>query len=208
MNEIIKAHNSKINRLINVSQVRRANELDFFTDASIKYRNYLNSPLALNPNESKSLQDVIVNTFLEQAQNQEEGVLVRQTRLATDIKNMSQEQIKEDKQYISTFFTRLTEIQQLGGYLIVAVEPVKPDNLPSFISSYDSLNINGTNEKTKDNNMLMLAAWAGLFDYFDDVKVEKNFTFRKTNNKEIAVLTQRISIQINGETFRKYLHKM
>lgn len=207
MNEIIKAHNSKINRLVNVSQVRRANELDFFTDASIKYRNYLNSPLALNPNEGRNLQDIIVNTFLEQAQNQEDGVLVRQTRLATDIKNMSQEQVKEDKQYISTFFTRLTEIQQLGGYLIVAVEPVKPDNLPDFISSYDSLNINGTNERVKDNNMLMLAAWAGLFDYFDDVKVEKNFTFRETKNKEIAVLTQRIFIKIGGETFRKYLHK-
>lgn len=190
-----------------MSQVRRANELDFFTDASIKYRNYLNSPLALNPHEGKSLQDVIVNTFLEQAQNQEDGVLVRQTRLATDIKNMSQEQIKEDQQYISTFFTRLTEIQQLGGYLIVAVDSVKPDSLPNFIANYENLNINGTNEKTKDTNMFMLAAWAGLFDYFDDVNVEKNFTFRKTNNKEIAVLTQRISIKINGETFRKYLHK-
>ena len=55
MNEIIKAHNSKMNRLVDVSQVRRANELDFFTDASIKYRDYLNNPLALNPNESKSL---------------------------------------------------------------------------------------------------------------------------------------------------------
>lgn len=207
MNEIIKAHNSKINRLVNVSQVRRANELDFFTDASIKYRNYLNSPLALNPNEGKSLQGVIVSTFLEQAQNQEDGVLVRQTRLATDIKNMDQEQIKKDQEYISTFFTRLTEIQKLGGYLIVAVEPVKPDNLSSFISNYDNLNVNGTNERTKDNNMFMLAAWSGLFDYFNDVNVEKNFTFRKTNNKEIAVLTQRISIKINGETFRKYLHK-
>ena len=207
MNEIIKAHNSKMNRLVDVSQVRRANELDFFTDASIKHRSYLNSPLALNPNESKSLQDVIVNTFLAQAQDRTDGVLVRQTRLATDIKNMSQEQIKEDKEYISTFFTRLNEIKQLGGYLIVAVEPVKPDNLSTFIANYDNININGTNEKTKDRNMFMLAGWAGLFDYFDDVEVEKNFTFRKTNNKEIAVLTQRISIQINGETFRKYLHK-
>ncbi len=196
-----------MNRLVDVSQVRRANELDFFTDASIKYRNYLNNPLALNPNESKSLQDVIVNTFLAQAQDRVDGVLVRQTRLATDIKNMSQEQIKEDKKYISDFFTRLNEIQQLGGYLIVAVEPIKPDNLSTFIANYNNLNINGTNEKTKDRNMFMLAGWAGLFDYFDDVEVEKNFTFRKTNNKEIAVLTQRISIQINGETFRKYLHK-
>jgi hypothetical protein len=207
MNEIIKAHNSKMNRLVNVSQVRRANELDFFTDASIKYRDYLNNPLALNFNEGKTLQDIVVNTFLEQAQNQEDGVLVRQTRLATDIKNMSQEQIKEDKEYVSTFFTRLSEIQKLGGYLIVAVEPVKPDNLPSFIANYNNLNVNGTNEKTKDRNMFMLAGWAGLFDYFNDINVEKNFTFRKTKNKEIAVLTQRIFIKISGETFEKYLHK-
>lgn len=207
MNEIIKAHNDKMTRLVNVSQIRRVNELDFFTDASIKYRDYLNSPLALNVNEDKNLQDIIVSTFLEQAQNQEDGVLVRQTRLATDIKNMSQEQIKEDQEYISEFFSRLNGIQELGGYLIVAVEAVKPDNLASFISNYDNLNINGTDERTRDRNMLMLAAWAGLFDYFDDVKVEKSFTFRKTNNGEISVLTQRIKIKINGETFRKYLHK-
>ena len=207
MNEIIKAHNSKINRLVNVSQVRRANELDFFTDASIKYRKYLNSPLALNKNEDKNLSDIIVKTFLEQAQDQEMGVLVRQTRLATDIKNMSQEQIKEDREYISTFFSRLTSIQEIGGYLIVAVEPVKPDNLPAFISSYNEININGTNERTKDRNMFMVAAWADLFNYFDDVKVEKNFTFRQTNNGEIAVLNQRIKIKITGETFSKYLHK-
>ena len=207
MNEIIKAHNSKINRLVNGSQVRRANELDFFTDASIKYRKYLNSPLALNKNEDKNLSDIIVKTFLEQAQDQEMGVLVRQTRLATDIKNMSQEQIKEDREYISTFFSRLTSIQEIGGYLIVAVEPVKPDNLPAFISSYNEININGTNERTKDRNMFMVAAWADLFNYFDDVKVEKNFTFRQTNNGEIAVLNQRIKIKITGETFSKYLHK-
>ena len=55
--------------------------------------------------------------------------------------------------------------------------------------------------------MFMLAAWANLFDYFEDVKVEKGYTFRKTNNGEIAVLTQRIKFRINGPTFRKYLHK-
>ena len=98
---------------------------------------------------------------------------------------MSQEQIKEDKEYVSTFFTRLSEIQKLGGYLIVAVEPVKPDNLPSFIANYNNLNVNGTNEKTKDRNMFMLAGWAGLFDYFNDINVEKNFTFRKTKNKDV-----------------------
>ena len=69
------------------------------------------------------------------------------------------------------------------------------------------MNINGTNEESKDRNMFMLAAWANLFDYFGDVEVEKGYTFRQTNNGEIAVLTQRIKFLIKGETFRKYLHK-
>jgi len=120
---------------------------------------------------------------------------------------MPQAQIKEDKKYINDFFSRLDKIQKLGGYLIVAVENIKPDNLPAFIADYKNLNINGTNENSRDRNMFMLAGWAGLFDYFSDVKVEKNFTFRQTNNGEIAVLNQRIKFLIKGNTFRKYLHK-
>ena len=120
---------------------------------------------------------------------------------------MSQEQNKEDKKFIDQFFSRLEKIQKLGGFLIVAVENIKPSQLPLFIANYNNLNINGTNEETKDRNMFMLAAWANLFDYFEDVKVEKGYTFRKTNNGEIAVLTQRIKFRINGPTFRKYLHK-
>ena len=49
MNTLIQAHNNKMNRLVNVSSQRRANELDFFTECSIKYQKYLNAPLALNP---------------------------------------------------------------------------------------------------------------------------------------------------------------
>ncbi len=207
MNTLIQAHNDKMNRLVNVSSERRVNELDFFTECSIKYRKYLNAPLALNPNEGKKLSDVIKNDFIQQAQDQEFGVIVRSTRLATDIKNMSQEQIKEDKKYIDQFFGRLDKIQKLGGYLIVAVENIRPETLPAFISNYRNLNINGTNEESRDRNMFMLAAWANLFDYFEDVQVEKGFTFRQTNNGEIAVLTQRIKFLITGETFRKYLHK-
>ena len=207
MNTLIQAHNNKMNRLVNVSSARRVNELDFFTECSIKYRKYLNAPLALNPNEGKKLSDVIKQDFIQQAQDQEFGVIVRSTRLATDIKNMSQQQIKEDKKYIDQFFSRLDKIQKLGGYLIVAVENMRPENLPAFISNYRNLNINGTNEESKDRNMFMLAAWSNLFDYFEDVQVEKGFTFRKTNNGEIAVLTQRIKFLIKGETFRKYLHK-
>ncbi len=207
MNTLIQAHNEKMNRLVNVSSQRRVNELDFFTECSIKYQKYLNAPLALNPHEGKKLSDIIKQDFVQQAQEQEFGVIVRSTRLATDIKNMSQEQIKEDKKYIADFFSRLEKIQKLGGYLIVAVENIKPETLPAFISNYTNMNINGTDEESKDRNMFMLAAWANLFDYFEDVKVEKGYTFRKTNNGEIAVLTQRIKFFIKGETFRKYLHK-
>ena len=207
MNTLIQAHNDKMNRLVNVSSERRVKELDFFTECSIKYRKYLNAPLALNPNEGKKLSDVIKQDFIQQAQDQEFGVIVRSTRLATDIKNMSQEQIKEDKKYIDQFFSRLDKIQKLGGYLIVAVENMKPENLPEFISNYRNININGTTEESKDRNMFMLAAWSNLFDYFEDVKVEKGFTFRQTNTGEIAVLTQRIKFLIKGETFKKYLHK-
>lgn len=207
MNTLIQAHNEKMNRLVNVSSMRRVNELDFFTECSIKYQKYLNAPLALNPYEGKKLSDVIKQDFVQQAQDQEFGVIVRSTRLATDIKNMSQEQIKEDKKYIDQFFSRLEKIQKLGGYLIVAVENIRPETLPAFIANYRNMNINGTNEESKDRNMFMLAAWANLFDYFEDVQVEKGFTFRQTNNGEIAVLTQRIKFLIKGETFRKYLHK-
>lgn len=207
MNTLIQAHNDKMNRLVNVSSMRRVNELDFFTECSIKYQKYLNAPLALNPHEGKKLSDIIKQDFVQQAQAQELGVIVRSTRLATDIKNMSQEQIKEDKKFISQYFSRLEKIQKLGGYLIVAVENIKPETLPAFIANYRNMNINGTNEQSKDRNMFMLAAWANLFDYFEDVKVEKGFTFRQTNNAEIAVLTQRISFLIKGQTFKKYLHK-
>ncbi|MAJ74886.1 hypothetical protein CMK13_18020 [Candidatus Poribacteria bacterium] len=207
MNTLIQAHNDKMNRLVNVSSMRRVNELDFFTECSIKYQKYLNAPLALNPHEGKKLSDIIKQDFIQQAQAQELGVIVRSTRLATDIKNMSQQQIKEDKKFISQYFSRLEKIQKLGGYLIVAVENIKPETLPAFIANYRNMNINGTNEQSKDRNMFMLAAWANLFDYFEDVKVEKGFTFRQTNNDEIAVLTQRISFLIKGQTFKKYLHK-
>ena len=139
MNSIIKANNDKMNRLVNVSQVRRANELDFFTDCNIRYHNYLNSPLSLNPNEDPNLQDVVTKAFIEQAQDPINGVIARSTRLATDIKNMSQQQIKEDKKFIDNYFKRLDEIQKLGGYLIVAVEQLKPENLSFFISNYDNI---------------------------------------------------------------------
>ncbi len=207
MNSVIKANNDKMNRLVNVSQVRRANELDFFTDCNIRYHNYLNSPLSLNPNEDPNLQDVVTKAFIEQAQDPMNGVIARSTRLATDIKNMSQQQIKEDKKFIDNYFKRLDEIQKLGGYLIVAVEELKPENLSFFISNYDTFNINGTNERMRDRNMLLVAGWANLFDYFEDVKVEKGYNFRPTPNGEVCVLTQAIAFDIGGYAFQKYLHE-
>ena len=65
----------------------------------------------------KKLSDVIKEDFVQEAQDKEFGVILRSTRLATDIKNMSQQQIKEDKKYIDQYFSRLDRIQKLGGYL-------------------------------------------------------------------------------------------
>ena len=58
MNKLIKANIEKLNRLVDVSRTRRSAEMDFFTEASNKYRNFLNYPLATNPNEDKSLADI------------------------------------------------------------------------------------------------------------------------------------------------------
>ena len=40
MNTLIEAHNKKMNRLSSVCDARRSVELDFFTEASNKYRAY------------------------------------------------------------------------------------------------------------------------------------------------------------------------
>ena len=139
--------------------------------------------------------------FIQQAQDQEFGVIVRSTRLATDIKNMSQEQIKEDKKYIDQFFGRLEKIQKLGGYLIVAVENMRPENLPTFISNYRDININGTTEKNKDRNMFMLAAWSNLFDYFEDVKVEADEAISLIFDDETS--TNLLEKKIEGIIYRE-----
>ena len=106
MNKLIKANIEKLNRLVDVSRTRRSAEMDFFTEASNKYRNFLNYPLATNPNEDKSLADIIINSFVEEAQRPLDGIIARQTRLNLDIKNMSQEEIKADKKYIDDYFKR------------------------------------------------------------------------------------------------------
>ena len=207
MNKLIKANTEKLNRLVNVSRSRRTIEMDFFTEASNKYRNFLNYPLATNPNEDESLTEIAKQAFIEEAQRPLDGVIARQTRLKLDIKNMSQEQIKADKKYIDNYFSRLNKMVELVGYTIVSVEPIAPENLPDFISNYDNININGTSERVKDRNMFMAAGWAKLFNYYSDVKVTTDFYFDQTSSEEIAIIQQNVDFLIKGETFKKYLHK-
>ena len=207
MNTLIKAHIEKMNRLVGVSKERRTTELDFFTEASNKYRAFLNSPLAENPYKDKSLQEEAAQDFIKTAQNSMDGVIAKQTRLNINLKNMTQKEIKADKRFIANYFERLEKIAKLGGYLVAAIDPVRPNNLSTFIQNYGNININGTTERIKDRNMFMLAGWASLFNYFEDVKVVKDYYFKKVSAaEEIAILTQRILISITGETFKKYLH--
>jgi len=203
MNTLIKAHIEKMNRLVGVSKERRTTELDFFTEASNKYRSFLNNPLAENPYKDESLQEIVVQDFINIAQHSLDGVIAKQTRLNINLKNMTQEEIKADKKFIATYFERLDKIAKLGGYLVSAIDPVRPQNLPEFIQNYNNININGTNERIKDRNMFMLAGWASLFDYFEDIKVIKDYYFKKTTAaEEIGILTQRILILITGETLK------
>ena len=208
MNTVLKGHNDKMNRLVNVSQARRSKELNFFTDASNKYRSYMSSSSSENPYEDKTLGNIIKDYFIKLAQDPTEGVIARQTKLKLEIKNISQSEIKQDKKFIQEYFSRLDKCITLGGYLAQAVDKATPQNLPLFISKYRSININGTTERNKDKNMFSMAAWCGLFDYFRDVKVEKNFYFRETESEELVVFTQSMEFLVKGETFRNYLHNV
>lgn len=208
MNTVLKGHNSKMNRLVNVSQARRSKELNFFTDASNKYRSYMSSSSSENPYEDKTLANIIKDYFIDLAQKPVEGVIARQTKLKLEVKNLGQSEIKEDKKFIKEYFSRLDRCITLGGYLAQATDRTNPQNLPLFISEYRSININGTTERNKDKNMFSMAAWSNLFDYFKDVKVEKNFYFRETESEEITVFTQSMEFLVKGETFRNYLHNV
>jgi len=208
MNTVLKGHNSKMNRLVNVSQARRSKELNFFTDASNKYRSYMSSSSSENPYEDGTLANIIKDYFIDLAQKPVEGVIARQTKLKLEVKNLGQSEIKEDKKFIKEYFSRLDRCITLGGYLAQATDRTNPQNLPLFISEYRSININGTTERNKDKNMFSMAAWSNLFDYFKDVKVEKNFYFRETESEEITVFTQSMEFLVKGETFRNYLHNV
>ena len=208
MNVVLKGHNDKMNRLVNVSQIRRSKELNFFTDASNKYRSYMSSTSSENPYEDQTLANIIKDYFIELAQRPIDGVIAKQTKLKLEIKNIGQSEIKQDKKFIKEYFSRLDKCITLGGYLAQATDRTNPQNLPLFISEYRSINVNGTTERNKDKNMFSMAAWSNLFDYFKDVKVEKNFYFRETESEEIVVFTQAMRFLVKGETFRKYLHNV
>ena len=206
MNSLIEAHNEKNQRLSSASSARRSIELDFFTDASNKYRSYIMGNVAFNPNEDLSLTESIKKDFIEEAQNPKTGIIAKQTSLKLNIKNLRQSEIKSMQKEIDQYFTRLDTIIKLGGYLSAAIEALFPANLPIFIANYDNININGTTERNRDKNMFHVAGWADLFNYYDDVKSIKNYYFTPTISGEMLVFTQRIMFRIAGETFRKYLH--
>jgi len=208
MNIVLKGHNDKMNRLVNVSTTRRSKELNFFTDASNKYRSYMSSSSSENPYEDNTLANIIKDYFIDLAQRPVEGVIAKQTKLKLEVKNLGQNEIKQDKKFIEEYFNRLDKCITLGGYLAQAIDTTSPKKLPQFISDYRSININGTNERSKDKNMFSMAAWSNLFDYYKDVKVEKNFYFRETASEEIVVFTQSMKFLVKGETFRKYLHNV
>ena len=146
MNTVLKGHNDKMNRLVNVSQTRRSKELNFFTDASNKYRSYMSSSSSENPYEDKTLANIIKDYFIDLAQRPVEEVIARQTKLKLEVKNLGQSEIKEDKKFIKEYFSRLDKSITLGGYLAQATDRTNPQNLPLFISEYRSININGTTE--------------------------------------------------------------
>ena len=206
MNSLIQANNEKNQRLVSVSAARRSVELDFFTEASNNYRSYLMGEYAFNPNENESLTEMIKQDFIDLAQDPEDGIISKQTKLKIDKRNLAQMEIKQLQRDIDLYFSRLDSIIELGGYLSAAIEPIFPKNLPTFIANYDNLNINGTNERDRDRNMFMVAAWGDLFNYFPDVKVNKEYYFQPTQTNELVVFKQTVMFEIGGETFRKYLH--
>jgi hypothetical protein len=207
MNSLIQSHNQKTARLAALCSARRSIELDFFTEASNNYKSYIMGNVAFNPYENPSLTEMVKQDFINEAQNPETGIISLQTRLNIEKKSLPPTEIKQYQKQIDQYFKRLDQIIELGGYLTAAIEPLFPDNLPVFIANYNNININGVNERTRDRNMFMLAGWADLFNYFNDVDAEKSYYFTQSVNGEMVVFSQKILFKIGGKTFEKYLHK-
>jgi len=202
---LIEAHNNTINRLVDISQRRQAKDLDFVTRSSINFRDAQFSPSSVNKNEDEKLSIIVRDSFINEAERVG-GVIDAQTRLNSQLPNLSNPEIKALTQQTNDYFKRLEQIGKVGGYLSVAVEELDPDNLPNFLASWDQFNINGYNERDRDNNLFQASGWANNFDYYNDVKVIKDFYFQPTKNGERTVLTQDIYIDPLGETFRDFLH--
>ena len=204
---LIEAHNNTINRLVDISQRRQAKDLDFVTRSSINYRDAQFSPSSTNKNEDKKLSIIVRDAFLDEAEKPN-GIIDAQTRLNSQLPNLSNAEIKALTQQTNDYFKRLKQIGQVGGYLSVATEELQPNNLPDFLGSWSQFNINGYNERDRDNNLFQASGWANNFDYYEDVKVQKDFYFQTTKNGEKTVLTQDIFIDPFGKTFKDFLHKV
>ena len=203
---LIEAHNNTINRLVDISQRRQAKDLDFVTRSSINFRDAQFSPSSINKNEDEKLSIIVRDSFISEAEKVG-GVIDAQTRLNSQLPNLSNPEIKILTKQKNDYFKRLQQIGDLGGYLNVATEEMHPNNLPDFLASWNQFNINGYNERDRDNNLFQASGWSNNFDYYDDVKVKKDFYFQPTQAGEKTVLTQDIYIDPLGKTFKDFLHK-
>ena len=202
---LIEAHNNTINRLVDISRKRQAQDLDFITRSSINFRDAQFSPFSANENEDEKLSIKVRDAFINEAERVG-GVIDAQTRLNSQLPNLSNSEIKALTQQKNDYFQRLKQIGEVGGYLSVATEELHPNNLSDFISNWDNYNINGYNEKDRDTNLIQGSGWANDFDYYDDVKVKKDFYFQPTKTGEKTVLTQDVYIDPLGKTFKDFLH--
>ena len=202
---LIEAHNNTINRLVDISQRRQAKDLDFVTRSSINFRDMQFSPFSANENEDEKLSVKVRDAFIDEAERVG-GVIDAQTRLNSQLPNLSNSEIKTLTRQKNDYFKRLEQIGQVGGYLSVATEEMQPNNLSDFLAGWDQFNINGYNERDRDNNLFQASGWANNFDYYDDVKVKKDFYFQPTKTGEKTVLTQDIYVDPLGKTFKDFLH--
>jgi len=202
---LIEAHNNTINRLVDISQRRQGQDLDFVTRSSINFRDAQSSPSSTNKNEDEKLTVKVRDAFIDEAQKTG-GIIEAQTKLNSQLPNLSNTEIKALTKQKNDYFKRLEQIGQVGGYLSVATEEIHPNNLPDFLASWDQFNFNGYNNRDRDNNLFQASGWANNFDYYNDVKSIKNFYFQPTKSGEKTVLTQDIYIDPLGKTFKDFLY--
>ena len=143
---LIEAHNNAINRLVDISQKRQAKDLDFITRSSINYRDAQFSPFSANENEDEKLSVKVRDAFIEEAQRVG-GVIDAQTRLNSQLPNLSNVEIKALTKQRNDYFNRLKQIGDVGGYLSVATEEMEPNNLPDFLAEWNQFNIKYSNKR-------------------------------------------------------------